>query len=308
MIIKTWRDPYDSGFNTIKPKEIEITEGLTVLVGCNGAGKTTLLMNIKEECKKAGIPCHRYNNLNDGGTGGIAGILGGVTELPCDNLGLAASIWTASEGEPIKLNIGRQSTLYKEFIKTGYFKNRDYRFSKIFKEDKSDAEISTDIRVFLFDATDSGLSIDSICDIKKLFEMILDESSKKGIQTYIIISANEYELCRGENCFDVNDGKYLTFKDYEDYRKFILKSRQKKEKRIEKQIKWREKELAKEKEQYLKLKKTNLAKISDIESKGELTWSDRSNIDSLRRAIDDYMRSSRFLTEKDVEEVERVVK
>lgn len=49
--IKTWRDPYDAGFSTTRPKEISINEGLTVLVGCNGAGKTTLLMNIKDQCR-----------------------------------------------------------------------------------------------------------------------------------------------------------------------------------------------------------------------------------------------------------------
>ena len=31
---------------------------------------------------------------------------------------------------------------------------------------------------------------------------------------------------------DVMTGNYITFKDYEDYRKFILKSRDRKEKRI----------------------------------------------------------------------------
>lgn len=34
-IIKTWRDPYDAGFSTCRKKQIEIQQGLTVLVGCN---------------------------------------------------------------------------------------------------------------------------------------------------------------------------------------------------------------------------------------------------------------------------------
>ena len=49
LTIKTWRDPYDSGFSPTKPTSIQIETGLSVLVGCNGAGKTTLLQNIKEE-------------------------------------------------------------------------------------------------------------------------------------------------------------------------------------------------------------------------------------------------------------------
>lgn len=61
-IIKTWRDPYDAGFSTCRKKQIEIQQGLTVLVGCNGSGKTTLLHNIKSELKKEDIPVFYYDN------------------------------------------------------------------------------------------------------------------------------------------------------------------------------------------------------------------------------------------------------
>lgn len=51
-VINTWRDPYDEGFSTCRPKQITIKSGLTILVGCNGSGKTTLLHNIQSELKK----------------------------------------------------------------------------------------------------------------------------------------------------------------------------------------------------------------------------------------------------------------
>lgn len=301
MQIKTWRDPYDAGFNTITPKEITLEPGLTVLVGCNGAGKTTLLMNIKEHCKAVKVPCHMYNNLRDGGDSHIGSMLAGCGELPSDDLGMAISIWTASEGEAIKLNLGRQSTLYKEFLHTGNFKNRSYRFSRLFSDDKEDKLQETNIRVLLFDATDSGLSIDNVCDIKRLFKLIRADAKEKGLELYLIISANEYELCRGEQCFDVNRGIYLTFNDYEDYRKFILKSRERKENRIARQIKWREKQEAKEKEKYEKLKETIDKEIEVIKSKSEgseLSYSDRSKIEKLERKLEDFVRQSRFLSDK----------
>ena len=305
MLIKTWRDPYDSGFNTTNPKEIELNKGLTVLVGCNGAGKTTLLMNIKEHCKNSKIPCHFYNNLRDGGHH-MDSMISGMADLPCDNMSLAASMWTASEGEAIKLNIGRQSTMYKEFLSTGYFKNRSYRFSKLFSDKKEDKSTETNMRVLLFDATDSGLSIDNICEIKVLFESILADAGESGLELYIIISANEYELCREADCFDVNKGRYIRFKDYEDYRKFILTSRRNKEKRIEKQIAWREKRLDKEKEQYRNLKAKNEAKIAEIKNQGEdnLNWRDRDRISNLEREITEFVRQARFLSEADVKEME----
>ena len=38
-------------------------------------------------------------------------------------------------------------------------------------------------------------------------------------------------MANGERCFDVYNGKYITFKDYEEYRNMILKSKKWKEER-----------------------------------------------------------------------------
>ena len=56
---------------------------------------------------------------------------------------------------------------------------------------------------------------------------------------YIIISANAYEMCRGEKCFDTYLCKYVNINSYEEYRDFIIKSREKKDKREEKENKKR---------------------------------------------------------------------
>ncbi len=293
MKIKTWRDPYDSGFSLTRPTEIEINPGLTVLVGCNGAGKTTLLHNIQEEMKSQKIPCHKYDNLHDGGYGDIiSSVLGGYkSEYITDNMGLAVNMWTASEGECIKLNLGRQSSLYKEFFTSGYYKNRSYQLSTIF--DKTEEEIVTKQRVLLFDAVDSGLSVDSIIEIKNLFELILKDAEKLGIELYLIISANEYELCRESQCFNVNAGKYLTFTDYEDYRNFIIKSRIKKEKRIEKQALFYQKRREKQQKEYDTLKAKNNAKIEKIRDQykdKEIPYSQNWKIRELEREIEDLAR------------------
>ena len=43
--------------------------------------------------------------------------------------------------------------------------------------------------------------------------------------------ATEYELVDESNCMDVMEGNYRQFSDYNDYKRFILHSRQKKDKR-----------------------------------------------------------------------------
>lgn len=254
ITINTWRDPYDAGFTTTKPKQVSFQPGLTVLVGCNGAGKSTLLMNIKEEVAEQKLPCHSYDNLVDGGNH-LGAILGGYGEEG-DDLALGVSLFTSSEGEEIKGNITRESRLYKSFLELGYYNNRDYKLRRIFKDKDEDEKIISNVRILLFDAVDSGMSVDAVIEIKALFDTMMQDAEKMGIELYLIISANEYELARGSQCFDVNTGKYLTFADYEEYRDFIIKSRMKKEirnkKTAERYEKRRQKKIAALQKQYEK--------------------------------------------------------
>ena len=63
------RDYYNEKEYIYNKKNIELEEGLTVLVGCNGSGKSTLLRQIKDLCKKQDIPCYYFDNLTEGGSG-----------------------------------------------------------------------------------------------------------------------------------------------------------------------------------------------------------------------------------------------
>ena len=287
--IKVWRNPYDTGVNMTTPRTIALEKGLTVLVGCNGAGKTTLLCNIEEQCKKQGIPVHLWDNLRSGGSNAFSSILAGYGEEG-DDMSMGASLFSASEGEAIKMNIGRDSRLYKEFFETGYYKDRSYRFASIFS-DKYKNEISSKQRVILLDAADSGLSVDSIVEVKEMFHAMLEDAEAMGLELYLVISANEYELARKENCFDVNKGKYITFKDYEDYRSFVLNSRAFKENRIQRERAY----LAKQKEKAEAARQKRAEKytpqIEAIEKKAmdenrELSWSEKYEIDNLKKIIE----------------------
>lgn len=294
ITINTWRDPYDAGFTTTKPKQVSFQPGLTVLVGCNGAGKSTLLMNIKEEVAEQKLPCHSYDNLVDGGNH-LGAILGGYGEEG-DDFALGVSLFTSSEGEEIKGNITRESRLYKSFLELGYYNNRDYKLRRIFKDKDEDEKIISNVRILLFDAVDSGMSVDAVIEIKALFDTMMQDAAKMGIELYLIISANEYELARGSQCFDVNTGKYLTFADYEEYRDFIIKSRMKKEvrnkKTAERYEKRRQKKIAALQKQYEK----KLAKYQSLlkkEAAGEKLpyyekYDAERDVKSIIRELKDY--------------------
>ena len=292
ITIKTWRDPYDACFTPTKPKEIEIKPGLTVLIGCNGAGKTTLIHNIHEVIRLHNknenepiIPIHCYDNLKNGGSNALS------SALFRQNYSMLASLTCDSEGEAIKENFGAFISSFQSFLDTGYFDTDSNAFARIFRNEEDEEESLSNKRVVLFDAIDSGLSVDSVVEIREIFDLMMEDSSKRGLELYIVVSANEYEIARNSNCFDVNDGKYVEIKDYEAYRSFILKSREKKELRIKKQMeklsKRKEKEEARKLVEIDKLNK----KIVKIEQKAkdknrELTRSEKYEIDDIKRRID----------------------
>lgn len=199
------RDYYEKKDYLYSKKNIEIEPGLTILVGCNGSGKTTLLNQIKDLCKKSNIPYYSFDNLKDGGNEARS-----KASFNGDFSFLAQSL-CSSEGENINLNINNCAS------KIGYFVHKNSNADKIF---------------ILLDAIDSGLSLDYVIEIKEcLFKLIIEDTSKKGIETYIIVSANEYEMARNEKCFCIPGMCYKTFNNYDEYRNFIIQSRNKKNKR-----------------------------------------------------------------------------
>lgn len=223
---------YDEDYDLYKKRSITINEGVTVLVGCNGSGKTTLLHQIREQLKKDGIPFVSFDNLHEGGSkaASAASFYG--------DYGLMGAMMSSSEGEGIVISISRLASTLREFIQTGESQTERDRFSRSFAKalwgDEEEKKEVPNERWILLDAIDSGLSVDNVVDLKEcLFKTILEDDYTGKI--FILVSANEFELCRGENCFDVYNGKYVKFSNYEKYRNFILKSREIKDKRWEKE-------------------------------------------------------------------------
>lgn len=204
MKIKIIKDYYDQ--ETIYEKNsVNLKTGLTVLVGCNGSGKTTMLKQIKNHCREENIPVLEFDNLHDGGSNSLsaAGFFGD-TDFMIEGM-------TSSEGEVINMNLGKFAGKMGGFV-------RKHSDSKQL--------------VFLMDAVDSGLSIDYILELKNLlFKTVMDDLNAKGIEVYIVASANEYELAKKEQCLDVISCKYVNINTYDDYRKVVIESRKKKNRR-----------------------------------------------------------------------------
>lgn len=198
------RDPLGIGTNLYKKDSIDIYPGVTIVVGCNGSGKTTFLKCIKQILENENAKCIYFNNLTDGGTSAVS------EAIFYGNTLFAAEAMCSSEGENIIMNICKLASEIGNFIT----KNSDAKELWI-----------------LMDAIDSGLSIDNIIDIKDLFNIILKDDRNSNKDVYIIVNANSFELACDERCLDVRNMKYVNLHTYNAYKKFIMNSRESKDKR-----------------------------------------------------------------------------
>jgi hypothetical protein len=205
-ISNSWYGDIDFTKNMFLKDNIELKQGVTVLIGCNGSGKSTLLHQIEDFCNKNDIPCIDFNYQSDNSSDNLL-----AKSIFTGNFNMAGNITSSSEGERISVSLG-------EFAKKAGRFSRD-------NQDK-------DKMVILMDSVDSGYSIDNIIELKHyLFKSILDDMIDNGKEIYIIISANMYELCSGENSFSVYHGEYVDINSYDDYKNLILETRVAKEER-----------------------------------------------------------------------------
>lgn len=196
----------DTGLKLYTKSSITIEPGISVLVGCNGAGKTTLMNIIKNTLNNEDIPYIHFDNTSKGGRSNLLS-----KSILNNDMTSAATAYSSSEGELIMMSLGNIARDIGNYVR----KHEDI-----------------DEYWILLDGIDSGFSIDNILDLKEyLFKTLIDDVHSKNKEVYIIVTGNTYEMCNGEKCIDVNSCKYIEFKSYDEYRKFILKSKDKKDKR-----------------------------------------------------------------------------
>lgn len=193
MKIKRDKDYYIENKNIFNTSSINLTPGVTVLVGCNGYGKTTTLSIIKSYAKENSIPFIEFNNFGKNDNHNTIDRWSFYKDYE-----KIASSFSSSEGQKIIIRLNEFVANLGNFIR----KNKDKECIFV-----------------LIDAIDSGLSIDNIEEIKDLFNIV---KSDCGDNLYIVVSANNYSLVEGEKCLDVKNNKEIMFSDYLEYKKFIL--------------------------------------------------------------------------------------
>lgn len=189
---------YDGGDR--KPRVCNINPGYTCLVGPNGSGKTTLLRQIRSFCEENSdkYECLCYDNLHDGGSRAAGNYIN------MNNPTFAATLLSSSEGEGIMLNLGT-------------FAQKCGKTTRVCKEKGKSF-------VILIDGFDSGTSIDKIYEFRKYFiDTIINHCTSEGIEVYIIITANSYEMVEDNaDCIVAHTRSHKRFKSYNSFKKFII--------------------------------------------------------------------------------------
>ena len=220
-IFKIDTEPYEAGQKIFEYSRLTIEEGINILVGCNGSGKSTLLNTIKYELKTNHVPVIEYDNLHDGGSSSKQEAI-----LNQDFYKVSVMV-SSSEGQNIGINLHTFESRFDEFMRTGEIRTKYSALSDLFAKAASSEkeEIATKERWILFDAVDSGLSIDMIFIFKDMIQNAVDYFKKNDYNLFIVVAANSVELAKDMRCIDVITGKQMQFDDYTKYRQFVFESR-----------------------------------------------------------------------------------
>lgn len=156
-------------------KDIEINPGITVLTGPNGSGKTYACAQI---CDYLDEQKKKYINVNvyeEGKHKADSYTLSG------DMQSLARHI-VSSEGQRVF-----DTLVDHNAPKIGYYVRQ--LVNKGIKEG-----------YILIDGCDSGVSIDLMLTYRSFFDLVLEDCKKDGIEIYIILTSNSYELVYDYDC------------------------------------------------------------------------------------------------------------
>lgn len=171
--------------------EIEINKGITILTGPNGSGKTYACYQIAQYLKEQDIDYLHLDIFKEGKTTKQEYIDNGNMKA------LARSI-VSSEGQNV------YDTLIEKHIgDIGYYINN------LSQKGIEEAYV-------IVDGCDSGVSIDLLLSIRYAFDFILEDCTKSGIDLYLIVTSNSYELIPHYDCIWIPTMKHYSYGDEAD--------------------------------------------------------------------------------------------
>ena len=193
-----------NGYNEAKTNRLSLRKNnITIVVGRNGYGKSSLLSGIDAAFKNNPNVLVVHWSDNEYGRGNAMDTL-----LWNDDIEGLASMAFHSEGQKMRESFGRFF-----LAKVGSAVRR------------INPEDGIDTAFLLVDQLDSGLDVHQINLVKQIFrDTIIPDMKSRGIKkVYVVMTANSYEMVRGEECIDPITRMHFKFDCAEDFNAYIDK-------------------------------------------------------------------------------------
>lgn len=218
---------YNENQNLYKSNKLVLqANNVYCLVGCNGLGKSTILHQMIYD---------HHNSLNK-------------TAFDIDSIinpySLMGNLKKGKENYEefyILLNSQTYPTRYQVedndvYSIFGKFKsngeNTIHNLSPSLKSIFNVVKTLKDKEVYiLLDDLDVGVSVDVLIELSQVINRLELLLKDLNINYYIVITANSYELAKRFRCIDTITMQEVSFKDYEDYVKYICDTRKYKDTR-----------------------------------------------------------------------------
>lgn len=223
-------DEEEKKLHIINMKELEIKPyEITALVGCNGSGKTISILQMKEQLRQSGFedigddisynPFAVFIRDKKPAKGYYVLFSKNAEFVKTDNRSWGETASLADMYRRVMLSTGEGIV------------DRANEFMVATKAAAAKAEKEKVPLVIFVDDFDAGVSIDIMLDMRKLLDTCFNWCRKREIEAYAVVSSNSYDLIRGYRCIYPYNGQEYTFNNYEDFKNFVLFSREIKNKR-----------------------------------------------------------------------------
>lgn len=196
------------------------------LVGCNGLGKSTILHQMiydhSNSLNKTATDINSIINPNP--------FMGNLIKDKEDYKEFY--ILLNSQTLPTRYQVEDNDvySIFGNFISTG--ENTIHNLSPSLKSIFNVVKTLKDKEVYiLLDDLDVGVSIDVLIELSQVINRLELLLKDLNINYYIVITANSYELAKRFKCIDTITMQDITFKDYEEYAKYVYDTRKYKDTR-----------------------------------------------------------------------------
>lgn len=217
------QDPY--GQPMFHKDHFTVTNKVTIFAGPNGYGKSTLIKMLKHCLKSQDIE-ESEKTARERGISRAFSVISNKEENTSKKVTfIGYDAHADSYHNAIGSNLLSQNyQMFDMRSESSEGQNKLYSLMEVFDAAQEIALENKELeQIILFvDGIDSGLSIDMINLIMSTLDLKLGQIEQHGVEVALILTTNNYEMCRERTVYDPITFEPVTYTNYEEFRKDML--------------------------------------------------------------------------------------